>query len=114
MAEGDAKTSGPGEAVRFGRGFLRDIWYFAALGADLKPGKLQRYEILGEPVLIARPRAADQHRLAQDLVALQFARLQVCPERGEIPDIAQKAAAEAHGLAGSAGLGVAFGHAPSY
>jgi len=40
--------------VKFGTGFLHDIWYFAALAADLKPGKLQRYEMLGEPVLVGR------------------------------------------------------------
>jgi len=42
--------------TRFGEGFLADIWYFAALGRDLKPGKLQRYEILGEPGLLGRDR----------------------------------------------------------
>jgi phenylpropionate dioxygenase-like ring-hydroxylating dioxygenase large terminal subunit len=45
----------PGAATpRFGSGFLRDIWYFATLSGDLRPGKLQRYEILGEPILIGR------------------------------------------------------------
>ncbi|WP_091737075.1 aromatic ring-hydroxylating oxygenase subunit alpha [Phenylobacterium immobile] len=39
---------------RFGRGFLRDIWYFAALSRDLKRGKMGRYEFLGEPVLLGR------------------------------------------------------------
>ena len=38
----------------FGRGFLYDLWYFAALSSELKPGKLKRYEMLGEPVLIGR------------------------------------------------------------
>lgn len=52
MAEGDAKTSR--SETRFGQGFLTDIWYFAALSSELKPGKLARYEILGEPVLLGR------------------------------------------------------------
>ena len=58
MPEGDASLSrsdpAPAKAARFGTGFLRDIWYFAALGTALKPGKLQRYEILGEPILLGR------------------------------------------------------------
>jgi len=59
MAQGEA--SGEGEAGRksgapagFGKGFLTDIWYFAALSRDLKIGALKRYEILGEPVLLGR------------------------------------------------------------
>jgi phenylpropionate dioxygenase-like ring-hydroxylating dioxygenase large terminal subunit len=76
MAEGDSKParsaapppkSGP---PRFGAGFLRDIWYFAALAGDLKPGKLQRYEILGEPILIGRTRAGAVYALRD-----------VCPHR---------------------------------
>ncbi len=39
---------------RFGQGFTRDIWYFAALSSDLKPGRLARYELLGEPVMLGR------------------------------------------------------------
>lgn len=39
-----------------GKGFLYDIWYFAALSSELKPGDLRRYEMLGEPVLIGRRR----------------------------------------------------------
>ncbi|QUD85997.1 aromatic ring-hydroxylating oxygenase subunit alpha [Phenylobacterium montanum] len=54
MPEGDATTARAAETARFGRGFLRDIWYFAALSGDLRPGKLQRYEILGEPILLGR------------------------------------------------------------
>jgi len=38
--------------AKFGQGFLTDIWYFAALSSDLKPGKLARHELLGEPVLL--------------------------------------------------------------
>jgi phenylpropionate dioxygenase-like ring-hydroxylating dioxygenase large terminal subunit len=70
MAEGDAKTAHSSEPARFGRGFLRDIWYFAALGGELKTGKLQRYEILGEPVLIGRTRAGEVYGLRD-----------VCPHR---------------------------------
>ena len=43
-------------ATAFGRGFLQDCWWFAALSSELKPGKLQRYELLGEPVLLGRRR----------------------------------------------------------
>lgn len=42
------------KAPRFGRGFLRDIWYFATLSRELKPGKMSRVEFLGEPVLLGR------------------------------------------------------------
>jgi phenylpropionate dioxygenase-like ring-hydroxylating dioxygenase large terminal subunit len=70
MAEGDAKSIETADAARFGRGFVRDIWYFAALAGDLKPGKLQRYEILGEPVLIGRNHAGEVFGLRD-----------VCPHR---------------------------------
>jgi phenylpropionate dioxygenase-like ring-hydroxylating dioxygenase large terminal subunit len=70
MAEGDAKSVRSPPPARFGEGFLRDIWYFAALSADLKPGKLQRYVILGEPVLIGRTRAGEAYALRD-----------VCPHR---------------------------------
>ena len=70
MAEGDLSSSPAADAVRFGRGFLRDIWYFAALSADLRPGKLQRYEVLGEPVLLGRTRAGEA-----------FALRDICPHR---------------------------------
>ncbi|HUO22481.1 MAG TPA: aromatic ring-hydroxylating dioxygenase subunit alpha [Caulobacteraceae bacterium] len=55
---------------KFGEGFLYDIWYFAALGADLKPGKLQRYELLGHPVLLGRDRAGKAYALRD-----------ICPHR---------------------------------
>src|SRR6201996_4870224 len=70
MADSAATTHDPAETARFGRGFLRDIWYFAALSGALKPGKLQRYEILGEPVLIGRTRAGEVYGLRD-----------VCPHR---------------------------------
>jgi phenylpropionate dioxygenase-like ring-hydroxylating dioxygenase large terminal subunit len=55
---------------KFGEGFLADIWYFAALSSDLKPGALQRYEILGEPVLLGRNRAGEAYALRD-----------ICPHR---------------------------------
>ena len=60
------------EAIRdgFGRGFLTDIWYFAALGAELARGRLARYEILGEPVLLGRGQNGD-------LIGLR----DICPHR---------------------------------
>jgi phenylpropionate dioxygenase-like ring-hydroxylating dioxygenase large terminal subunit len=57
MAHGEAETArGPriGGQAGFGRGFLTDIWYFAALAGELKPGSMRRREILGEPVLLGR------------------------------------------------------------
>jgi phenylpropionate dioxygenase-like ring-hydroxylating dioxygenase large terminal subunit len=50
----DASDAKPAEAAKFGEGFLRDTWWFAALSTDLKPGKLARHEILGEPVMLGR------------------------------------------------------------
>lgn len=55
---------------RFGQGFLRDIWYFAALARDLKPGKPRRFELLGEPVLLGRDRAGRAYALRD-----------ICPHR---------------------------------
>src|SRR6201986_5076216 len=57
MAEGDSKTvqkSAARAETKFGQAFLTDIWYFAALSTALKPGKLARHELLGEPVLLGR------------------------------------------------------------
>ena len=68
MPEGDAKPAQ--SAAKFGEGFLRDIWYVAALSSDLKPGRLARYEMLGEPVLLGRTPAGA-------VVALR----DVCPHR---------------------------------
>jgi phenylpropionate dioxygenase-like ring-hydroxylating dioxygenase large terminal subunit len=48
MAEGETRTGA------FGRGFIRDIWHFAALSDDLRPDRLQRVEMLGEPVMLGR------------------------------------------------------------
>ena len=71
MAEGETSAKRTGETPQgFGHGFLRDIWYFAALADELKPGKLQRYEILGQPVLLGRDRAGGAYALRD-----------VCPHR---------------------------------
>jgi phenylpropionate dioxygenase-like ring-hydroxylating dioxygenase large terminal subunit len=71
MAEGESTTSRTGTGPSgFGKGFLEDIWYFAALGSDLKPGKLQRYEILGQPILLARERSG-----------AVYAMRDICPHR---------------------------------
>ncbi len=56
--------------LKFGQGFLTDIWWFAALGSDLKPGKLARHEILGEPVMLGRSKAGTV-----------FALRDICPHR---------------------------------
>lgn len=49
---------------------LKDLWYFAATSAELKPGTQFRREILGEPVMLGR---------AQD--GTVFALRDVCPHR---------------------------------
>jgi phenylpropionate dioxygenase-like ring-hydroxylating dioxygenase large terminal subunit len=54
----------------FGRGFLTDTWYFAALASEIRRGRLARHEILGEPVLLGR---APDGQL--------FALRDVCPHR---------------------------------
>src|SRR5215469_7228146 len=68
MADGDTKTTR--SDARFGEGFLTDIWYFAALSSDLKPGKLARHELLGEPVLLGRSNGGEL-----------FALRDICPHR---------------------------------
>lgn len=40
--------------TRVGEGLIRDAWYFVETGAALRPGKLKRYEVLGEPILLGR------------------------------------------------------------
>lgn len=66
----DAAKPARAPAQKFGQGFLYDIWYFAALGSDLKPGKLQRYELLGEPVLLGRTHKGEVYALRD-----------ICPHR---------------------------------
>src|SRR5690606_22829134 len=58
---------------------------FAALSSELKPAKLQRYEILGEPVLIGRDRAGEAYALRD-----------ICPHRAA-PLSAGKLVREADG-----------------
>ena len=70
MAQGETRTKDAAAPLRFGEGFLLDIWYFAALGSELKAGKLQRYEILGQPVLLGRGRDG-----------AVFALRDICPHR---------------------------------
>src|SRR6185312_9690864 len=65
----DATRTAKTEA-KFGQGFLTDIWYFAALSSDLKPGKLARHELLGEPVLLGRSPSGQL-----------FALRDICPHR---------------------------------
>lgn len=71
MADDASQTArAPAADSKFGRGFLHDIWYFVALSSDLKTSKLQRYEILGEPVLLGRDRAGRAYALRD-----------ICPHR---------------------------------
>ncbi|MCP5431673.1 MAG: aromatic ring-hydroxylating dioxygenase subunit alpha [Alphaproteobacteria bacterium] len=51
--------------------FLRDIWYFAMPGAELKPGTLRHAVLLGEPVVFGRTREGEV-----------FALRDLCPHRG--------------------------------
>ena len=50
--------------------FLRNLWYFGARAAALKPGALSRVMLLGEPVLIGRGRDGEA-----------FALRDICPHR---------------------------------
>jgi phenylpropionate dioxygenase-like ring-hydroxylating dioxygenase large terminal subunit len=59
-----------GAASRFGQGFLTDIWYLAALSADLPSGALMRCEMLGEPVMLGRSPKGEL-----------FALRDICPHR---------------------------------
>ena len=53
-----------------GKGFVHDMWYFAALSSDLKPGALHKWEFLGEPLLLGRDRKG-----------VAFAIKDICPHR---------------------------------
>jgi phenylpropionate dioxygenase-like ring-hydroxylating dioxygenase large terminal subunit len=74
MPDGEIKPAAAKAVTKstaaFGRGFLYDLWYFAALSSELMPGKLKRYEMLGEPVLIGRTRAGEAYALRD-----------ICPHR---------------------------------
>ncbi len=68
MAEGDTR---PAKAdAKFGQGFLTDIWYFVCLSKDLRPGRLERQELQGEPVLLGRANGGQL-----------FALRDICPHR---------------------------------
>jgi phenylpropionate dioxygenase-like ring-hydroxylating dioxygenase large terminal subunit len=71
MAPDDASGPRPDlNTAPFGKGFLADCWWFAALGVELKAGKLQRYELLGEPVLLGRTRQGQVYAMRD-----------ICPHR---------------------------------
>lgn len=61
---------GRSEPLRFGSGYLRDAWWFAALSTDLAPGAMARHEIMGEPVLLGRTRAGEAYAMRD-----------ICPHR---------------------------------
>ncbi|MDP3175602.1 MAG: aromatic ring-hydroxylating dioxygenase subunit alpha [Phenylobacterium sp.] len=86
MPEGDAKPArAPAAAARFGESFIADIWYFVELADALKPGRMARYELLGEPVLLGRTQGGG-------LIALR----DICPHRAA-PLSAGKLTREADG-----------------
>jgi phenylpropionate dioxygenase-like ring-hydroxylating dioxygenase large terminal subunit len=70
MADDAPKTDAKAPSTVFGRGLLGDVWWFAALGAELKPGKLQRYELFGDAVLLGRTRAGEVYAMRD-----------ICPHR---------------------------------
>lgn len=71
MADGAQKRNEPRKAEdAFGTGFLRDIWYPAAMARDLKPGAMKKIEFLGEPVVFGRTRKGEV-----------FALRDICPHR---------------------------------
>jgi phenylpropionate dioxygenase-like ring-hydroxylating dioxygenase large terminal subunit len=51
--------------------FLRNLWYRAAQASDIKPGRMFRRILLGEPVLLGRARSGEA-----------FALRDICPHRG--------------------------------
>lgn len=81
----EAPTSGGADG--FGRGFLTDIWHFAALSRDVRPGRLKRLRMLGEPVALGRTAAGEL-----------FALRDICPHRAA-PLSAGRIAREADGTA---------------
>ena len=56
--------------VGVGKGFLYDLWYFAALSSELKAGVQTRVEMLGQPILLGRTRAGEPYALRD-----------ICPHR---------------------------------
>src|SRR5579863_8661994 len=49
-----AMAEGERPAGVFGRGFIRNIWYFAGMAGDFRVNRLVRRELLGEPVMLGR------------------------------------------------------------
>ncbi len=72
MAEGDVRIP-VAPKTAFGSGYITDIWYFAALSRDLKRGRMQSREILGQAVVLGRTDAG-----------APFAMGDVCPHRGAL------------------------------
>ena len=66
----DARSRNSTAPARFGHGFLTDAWYLGALSRDLKPGRLKRVEMLGEPVMLGRSPSGEL-----------FALRDICPHR---------------------------------
>lgn len=66
----DARSRNSQATTRFGQGFLNDAWYLGVLSHDLKPGRLKRVEMLGEPVMLGRSRSGEL-----------FALRDICPHR---------------------------------
>jgi phenylpropionate dioxygenase-like ring-hydroxylating dioxygenase large terminal subunit len=54
----------------FGRGFLKDTWYFVETAEALKPGRQARYMLQDEPVLLGRTRSGQVYALRD-----------ICPHR---------------------------------
>jgi phenylpropionate dioxygenase-like ring-hydroxylating dioxygenase large terminal subunit len=73
------------KAVRFGEGFVLDAWYLACLSPDLKPGRMEGREYLGEPVVIGRTRAGEVYAL-RDVCPHRAAKLSAGKVRTEAPN----------------------------
>jgi len=69
-AAAQSTAAQPASASKFGEGFVWDAWYVACLSPDLKPGKKEAREYLGEPVLIGRTRAGQAYAIRD-----------ICPHR---------------------------------
>jgi len=72
MAEGDNRIETAARA-RLGQGFLTDAWYFIALASDLKRGRMQGRELLGDRVAVGRTRGGEAFVLGD-----------LCPHRGAL------------------------------
>jgi len=70
------------KAVKFGEGFVLDAWYVAALSSELRPGRMESRDYLGEPVLIGRTRAGAVYAL-RDVCPHRAARLSAGKVREE-------------------------------